>query len=143
MTHTVMGSLLIFLNCPVLGSFLSTLYPVIGAPPSDLGSAHLILMKFLSESSTSGLPGLDGLVKGFLALVALSVSRGSLKPCNMQKSLIFLVSCKCNIDKNICVCKLNSRPNVFFKQKKKNKKKKKNPKKTRGSLAKKKDNVFA
>ena len=60
MSLTGTGVLLSLVHLPVLGSFLSTLYPVIGAPPSSRGGSHLILINLRSLSATSGLPGLSG-----------------------------------------------------------------------------------
>lgn len=49
-THSVLG---------LDPSLLSTIYPVIGLPPSE-GCCHSMSIKFLSASTTLGFPGASG-----------------------------------------------------------------------------------
>lgn len=80
-------------------SFFSMIYPVIGAPPSDVGSIHLRSTWLADQSVGSGAPGFSGLavisfrfhfsanlvlkinlLKGSLALIVPAVSNGSDSP---------------------------------------------------------------
>lgn len=45
-------------------SFISMMYPVIGVPPSDTGSAHFSSTWFADQSSGSGVPGLPAVAVG-------------------------------------------------------------------------------
>ena len=57
------------------------MYYVIGAPPSDLGAAHLRLALCLSQSTTSGLPGLPGspVVGAFVLISAVGLKINKLR----------------------------------------------------------------
>ena len=41
-------------------SFFSTVYPIIGLPPSDFGGVHDTVMEVAWMSATSGVPGAPG-----------------------------------------------------------------------------------
>ena len=61
--------------------FFSTMYPVIGDPPSFLGGVHSKSTRSLSQSVATGVPGLSGLSYGSLAVIVSMPVSGKDSPC--------------------------------------------------------------